>query len=500
MSRQTKTKPETDTAIRINCGVDFQPHQGFGAYSAMVRVGDEQLDPISGFIDEDATFIRCCLVAAVSGFDAVDSEGGTVEVVTPSTWVTETVGDGDSFAKLRENAWVNEDGSEVVHRDLLERLATHIDRHDSVAWRFARDVGRRKRKQDEDSDRQSNGQVEAEVAPDCEITYAAATVGNSGVGAYYIELDIPGRLEKVSSKFQTTNFARMHLTACIDALREARRLLRKDGLKIVLNTPHELTANAVNRGWLDQWAGNKWNRREGDRVRNADLWQELRRLMQRNEVEVRLSLDSANSDVMLSRAQGLARREVERVREDTEFKEQEEVAVKEGTLIRIFTDGSALENPGPGGWAAIMEVKGKRASQSKGYKHTTNNRMELMGAAETLDFLVNLQADGKIDDVEKVIVVTDSEYLVSAMTRGWAKRWRKNQWVKQDGDKAKNTDLWKRILHAGDRLKKVEFRWVRGHSRFTEAFSTENEVCDKLAKEAAGQPEDKLLVDEGYEE
>ena len=61
MSRQTKTNPETDTAIRINCGVDFQPHQGFGAYSAMVRVGDEQLDPISGFIDEDATFIRCCL-------------------------------------------------------------------------------------------------------------------------------------------------------------------------------------------------------------------------------------------------------------------------------------------------------------------------------------------------------------------------------------------------------------------------------------------------------
>ena len=500
MAQQTQTSSETDTTIRINCGVDFQPHQGFGAYSAMVRVGDEQLDPIAGFIDEDATFIRCCLMAAVSGFDAVECDGGMVEVVTPSTWVTETVGDGDSFAKLRENEWINDDGSEVVHRDLLERLAGHIDRHSNVTWRFARDVGRRKRRRDEESDGQSNGQAETEATPDCEITYAAATVGNSGVGAYYIELDIPGKLEKVSSKFQTTNFARMHLTACIDALREARRLLRKDGLRIVLNTPHELTANAVNRGWLDQWAGNKWNRREGDRVRNADLWQEFRRLTQRHEVEVRLALDSANSDVMLSRAQDLARREVERVREDTEFKEQEEAAVKEGTLIRIFTDGSALKNPGPGGWAAIMEVKGKRASQSKGYKHTTNNRMELMGAAETLDFLVNLQSEGKIEEVTNVIVISDSEYLVSAMTRGWAKRWRKNQWVKQDGDKAKNTDLWKRILHAGDRLKKVEFRWVRGHSRFSEAFSTENEMCDKLAKEAAGQPEEKLLVDEGYEE
>ena len=283
-------------------------------------------------------------------------------------------------------------------------------------------------------------------------------------------------------------------------MREARRLLRKDGLRIVLDTPHELTANAVNRGWLDTWAQNKWNRREGDRVRNADLWQEFRRLMQRHDVEVRLSMDSANSDVMLSQAEGLARREVERVREDTAFKEQEEAAVKDGSLIRIFTDGSALENPGPGGWAAIMEVKGKRASQSQGYQHTTNNRMELMGAAETLDLLVKLQSDEKIDDVEKVILITDSEYLVSAMTRGWAKRWRKNQWIKQDGEKAKNTDLWKRILLASDRLKRVEFRWVRGHAKFREAFGSENAMCDRMAKEAAGQPEEKLLADDGYED
>ena len=152
---------------------------------------------------------------------------------------------------------------------------------------------------------EQNNDGENELAPDCHISYAAATVGNSGVGAYCIELKIPGKVERVSSKFQTTNFARMHLTACIDALRETRRLMRKDGLRIVLDTPHELTANAVNRGWLETWSQNKWNRREGDRVRNADLWQEFRRLMQRHEVEVRLALDSANSDVMLKQAQNL---------------------------------------------------------------------------------------------------------------------------------------------------------------------------------------------------
>ena len=495
MAQTTKTKTDTQATVRINCGVDYKSHQGFGAYSAMVKVGDEQLEPIAGVVDEGATFIRCCLMAAVKGLEAVDSSGESVEIVMPSTWVAETVGDGENFAKLRSNQWIKDDGNEIVHVDLLKRLADCLDRQDKVSWVLAEDVGRKK-----ELKKPAEGDDDGEqLAPDCHISYAAATIGNSGVGAYYIELDIPGRLEKVSSKFQTTNYARMHLTACIDALRETRRLLRKDGLRIVLDTPHELTANAVNRGWLEAWSQNKWNRREGDRVRNADLWQEFRRLMQRHDVEVRLTIDSANSDVMLGHAQDLARREVERVREDTEFKEQEEAAVKDGTLIRIFTDGSALENPGPGGWAAIMEVKGKRASQSQGYKRTTNNRMELMGAAVSLDFLVKLEEEKKIDAETRVIVITDSEYLVSAMTRGWAKRWRKNQWIKQDGEKARNTDLWKRVLHATDRLKKVEFRWVRGHSRFKEAFSAENDMCDRLAKQAAGRPDGELLVDEGYE-
>jgi ribonuclease HI len=496
MVQEAKTRSTSDATVRINCGVDYKAHQGFGAYSAMIKVGDEQLAPIAGVMDEGATFIRCCLMAAVSGFEAVNSRGESVEVVTPSTWLAETAGDSENLANLQANNWVKEDGKEIVHRDLLERLVASIDRHATVSWVLAKDVGQKKRaKEDADRDEASADQI----APDCHISYAATTIGNSGVGAYYIELEIPGRVEKVSSKFQTTNFARMHLTACIDALREARRILRKDGLRIILDTPHDLTANAVNRGWLDAWAQNKWNRREGDRVRNADLWQEFRRHINRHDVEVRLAIDSGDYDEMLTQAQRLAQREIDQVREDKEFKEQEEAAVKAGTLIRIFVDGSVLENPGPGGWGAIMEVKGKKASQSKGYLRTTNNRMELMGAAVSLDFLVKLKEEEKIDANTKVVVITDSQYLVSAMTRGWAKRWRKNQWIKQDGEKAKNTDLWKRILHASDRLKTVDFRWVRGHARYREAFTAENEMCDRLAKQAAGRPEDELLVDAEYE-
>ena len=124
----------------------------FGAYSAMVKVGDEQLEPIAGVVDEDATFIRCCLMAAVKGIEAVDLSGATVEVVTPSTWVAETVGDSEQLAVLRANDWINADGEEIVHRDLLESLASSIDRHEQVSWTLAQNAGRRNRTDDQTDD------------------------------------------------------------------------------------------------------------------------------------------------------------------------------------------------------------------------------------------------------------------------------------------------------------------------------------------------------------
>ncbi|CAI8035845.1 Ribonuclease H [Geodia barretti] len=131
-----------------------------------------------------------------------------------------------------------------------------------------------------------------------------------------------------------------------------------------------------------------------------------------------------------------------------------------------------------------MEVRDKRASQSQGYKHTTNNRMELMGAAETLE---------KIDNVEKVILITDSEYLVSAMTRGWAKRWRKNQWRNAKGDMALNPDLWGRLLDVVEG-RDVVFQWVKGH-----AGHPQNERCDALVGEVSRLSTSEQLVDAGYE-
>jgi len=108
--------------------------------------------------------------------------------------------------------------------------------------------------------------------------------------------------------------------------------------------------------------------------------------------------------------------------------------------------------------------------------------MEILGA------IVGLQA---LKEKCRVTIYSDSQYLVNAMEKGWARKWKANGWKRNKKEIALNPDLWERLLHLGDRHE-VEFTWVRGH-----AGNAENELCDELAIGAAQQPQ--LLVDEGYE-
>ena len=487
---------------RINCGVAFRPGQGFGAYSAMIRMGESELPVVAGTVEDGATFIRCSMMAAAEGLEALTQEGLDVDIVTPSTYVAECCNDPATLEAWRDAGWIQESGEAVVHSDLWDRILVSKQRHANLTFTLASDIapsssrrnGRNQGSQESSQD-SADGWDEPKRAPDCEISYNVATIGNSGIGSYVIALDFPGRRKELSSKFQTTNYGRMQLITCLDALEAVRNELGKDRLRIIINTPDEFTERAVNRGWLDDWSQNNWQRREGDRVRNADLWQVFRRRVQHHDVEIRLAMDDGRSEELADQAQKIARREQTKLEADAGFKQQEEKDVAAGRTVLLYTDGSALENPGPGGWAAIMHYKGRTRARNQGYRATTNNRMELMGPAQVLEDLVDLVSEEKLDSDTKVIVITDSEYLVSAMVKGWAKKWRKNAWTKQNGEKAANIDLWKRILKSNDRLKSVEFRWVRGHNN-----DPENNRCDALAKNAAKQPEEQLSVDEGYQE
>ena len=135
--------------------------------------------------------------------------------------------------------------------------------------------------------------------------------------------------------------------------------------------------------------------------------------------------------------------------------------------IRIYTDGSAKGNPGPGGYGIVLlSDEGHRKEVAKGFRKTTNNRMELLSVAVALEMLKAKPMD--------VVIFSDSKYVVDAVEKKWLFAWEKTFF-----NKKKNVDLWKRFLKVY-RQHNVKFVWVKGH-----AENKENNRCDFLAVEAA---------------
>ena len=134
--------------------------------------------------------------------------------------------------------------------------------------------------------------------------------------------------------------------------------------------------------------------------------------------------------------------------------------------VEIFTDGACSGNPGPGGYGVILKYKQFEREMSGGEPETTNNRMELTAAIAGLEALTEPCA---------VTLYSDSKYLIDAIQKGWAVKWRSKGWMRTNKDKALNPDLWERLLNLLDRHQ-VELVWVKGH-----AGHPENERCDQLA-------------------
>lgn len=143
--------------------------------------------------------------------------------------------------------------------------------------------------------------------------------------------------------------------------------------------------------------------------------------------------------------------------------------------VSIFTDGACSGNPGPGGYGVILtDEAGRRKELSAGFKHTTNNRMELLAVIVGLEAL-------KRPSIARV--VTDSQYVAKAIKEGWLKNWIARGWRKADKKPVLNVDLWKRLLPLLD-VHQVKFEWIKGH-----AGHPENERCDELAVMAISNEE-----------
>jgi len=134
--------------------------------------------------------------------------------------------------------------------------------------------------------------------------------------------------------------------------------------------------------------------------------------------------------------------------------------------VEIYTDGACSGNPGPGGWGAVLVYGQHEKELSGGASDTTNNRMELTAVIEALRLL---------KEPCQVTLTTDSRYVVDGITKGWARGWKRNNWIKSDKKPALNPELWDALLGLLD-IHQVEFVWVKGH-----AGHPYNERCDRLA-------------------
>lgn len=137
--------------------------------------------------------------------------------------------------------------------------------------------------------------------------------------------------------------------------------------------------------------------------------------------------------------------------------------------VYIYTDGACSGNPGPGGWGTVLMTSPNGENQkelSGGEAQTTNNRMEMTAVIEGLKALKRPCT---------VIITTDSKYICDAIDKGWARKWKANNYIKSDKKPALNSDLWDEMLALLD-IHKVQFKWVKGHSG-----DKYNEICDRLA-------------------
>lgn len=122
--------------------------------------------------------------------------------------------------------------------------------------------------------------------------------------------------------------------------------------------------------------------------------------------------------------------------------------------VTIYTDGACRGNPGPGGYGTILLYKKHKKILQGGYRHTTNNRMEMLAIIEGLKSLKASCA---------VSIYTDSRYICDAINKGWINKWKRKNWLKAPMDPVKNQDLWK-TLDGLRSIHTVQFNWVKGHS------------------------------------
>jgi ribonuclease HI len=230
--------------------------------------------------------------------------------------------------------------------------------------------------------------------------------------------------------------------------------------------------------WVDGWEARGWKTSAGTDVLNQDLWRRLIVLTSQRSVEWKTDRNYAG--VLLNdMASKLA---VMAIPSDNAVsllpqppRPIPEQQFHDEDTVYIYTDGACSENPGPGGWGAVIEDRKGSREINGSEDNTTNNRMELTAAIEAIS---------RVDKSRSIILTTDSQYLKNGVET-WLRNWERNNWQTSNKKEVKNQDLWMKISEL-QKTRKIQWRWVKGHSGHPQ-----NERADKLAVEGVKNAKSK---------
>ena len=172
-------------------------------------------------------------------------------------------------------------------------------------------------------------------------------------------------------------------------------------------------------------------------------------------------------------------------------------------VTEVYTDGSSMGNPGKAGYGFVIKYykwidnipKQFIVTGNQGYRLSTNNRMEMLGAIKALEKCLELMGSNELETT-RINVYSDSKLLIDAINQNWLPKWKANNWINSSNNKVKNADLWERIyrLIYDFKVKQISlvFNWIKGHVGFEY-----NELADSLATKAAAS--NNFIIDDQYE-
>jgi len=276
---------------------------------------------------------------------------------------------------------------------------------------------------------------------------------NPGVGGWAAILRSNGHEKVLTGSEPSTTNNRMELTAAIEALEALKR-----PCQVEFHTDSEYLRLGITE-WINKWRAQNWQRK-GKLIPNADLWQRLWSLANKHEINWHW-VRGHSGDTLNERVDRLARNARLAITPEVELTPD---------VRRLYARGTCRGNPGPGAWAAILELGQETEQLSGSEPSTTNNRMELMAVIGGLDLL---------PEGEPAYIITTSDYVFMGATR-WIHGWRRRDWKKRDGQPVSNLDLWRRL----DRLlEEHTVRWISGKGDVKQ-FSKGLEEAAKVARQA----------------